>query len=252
MMAHWLRTLLLAVIFTAALVTLTNIFFFERTKAILEDEDYAKDAFGSAQPLASSGKLFTGEILRRFPNHLRKTVTRRKAKVALNSTWCAANGSGKWAVLTTVFKLSEAVRRFLYRSDWCVVVAGDERTPPYGLVSSFPSNVIFLSADDQRAIGAEFVDGLPWNSFGRKNVGYLYAVAHGAKVIWDFDDDNMLTFWMQGAATDRNQEIDHFIDTAGENKALSFTSKWRADKFYCGLWCIHAKCYLTERGSVIK
>lgn len=27
---------------------------------------------------------------------------------------------------------------------------------------------------------------------GRKNIGYLYAIAHGAKMIWDFDDDNIL------------------------------------------------------------
>lgn len=33
---------------------------------------------------------------------------------------------------------------------------------------------------------------LPWRHFGRKNIGYLYAVAHGAQQIWDFDDDNGL------------------------------------------------------------
>ena len=33
---------------------------------------------------------------------------------------------------------------------------------------------------------------LPWNHFGRKNIGYLYAILHGATMIWDFDDDNML------------------------------------------------------------
>lgn len=33
---------------------------------------------------------------------------------------------------------------------------------------------------------------LPWNHFGRKNVGYLYAILHGALEIWDFDDDNGL------------------------------------------------------------
>jgi len=33
---------------------------------------------------------------------------------------------------------------------------------------------------------------LPWNHFGRKNVGFIFAMLHGAKVIWDFDDDNIL------------------------------------------------------------
>ena len=38
------------------------------------------------------------------------------------------------------------------------------------------------------------VDALPWNHFGRKNVGFLYAILHGAEIIWDFDDDNLLKF----------------------------------------------------------
>ena len=33
---------------------------------------------------------------------------------------------------------------------------------------------------------------LPWNKFVRNNVGYLYAIAHGAQRVWDFDDDNGL------------------------------------------------------------
>ena len=36
------------------------------------------------------------------------------------------------------------------------------------------------------------VDVLPWNHFGRKNIGYIYAIHHGAQIIWDFDDDNIL------------------------------------------------------------
>ncbi len=56
----------------------------------------------------------------------------------------------------------------------------------------------------------DFVEGLPWNSFGRKNIGYLFAIAKGARVIWDFDDDNLLKFWMKGASPDASLEIDSF------------------------------------------
>eukprot|EP01034_Spumella_vulgaris_P037116 gene37116-45791_t len=43
-------------------------------------------------------------------------------------------------------------------------------------------------------MGAHFplINILPWNHFGRKNVGYLYAILHGAQVVYDFDDDNIL------------------------------------------------------------
>ena len=67
-----------------------------------------------------------------------------------------------------------------------------------------------MSRDDQIKLNDEFVDALPWNSFGRKNVGYLFAIAHGAKVIWDFDDDNFLKFWINGAAVDDNLSIEKF------------------------------------------
>ena len=40
---------------------------------------------------------------------------------------------------------------------------------------------IFLTEQDQKDMGLSFVDRLPWNSFGRKNVGYLYAISQG---IW--------------------------------------------------------------------
>ena len=37
------------------------------------------------------------------------------------------------------------------------------------------------------------MSSIPWNHFGRKNLGYLVAIARGAQVIWDFDDDNLVT-----------------------------------------------------------
>ncbi len=35
----------------------------------------------------------------------------------------------KWGVMTTISSMSESVRRFLYRMDWCVVVVGDLEKP---------------------------------------------------------------------------------------------------------------------------
>eukprot|EP00966_Prymnesium_polylepis_P184415 4274583-Prymnesium_polylepis.1 len=32
---------------------------------------------------------------------------------------------------------------------------------------------------------------LKWNHFGRKNLGFLYAIQHGAQWVYDFDDDNL-------------------------------------------------------------
>jgi hypothetical protein len=54
--------------------------------------------------------------------------------------------------------------------------------------------IVYLSPDDQNNLMSSlpFINVIPWNSFARKNIGYLYAIAHGAKYVWDFDDDNKL------------------------------------------------------------
>jgi hypothetical protein len=67
---------------------------------------------------------------------------------------------------------------------------------------------------------SDFVDLLPWQSFGRKNVGYLYAIARGAKVIWDFDDDNFLKFWVSGAAVEETLDLDTFTNTSDACKSF--------------------------------
>ena len=55
------------------------------------------------------------------------------------------------------------------------------------------SNIFYLSPNKQKEIELDFVKGVPWNSFGRKNVGFLYAIMHGAATIFDFDDDNYVS-----------------------------------------------------------
>ena len=71
--------------------------------------------------------------------------------------------------------------------------------------------MVLLTVNHQIEMRNSFVDSLPWNSFGRKNIGYLYAVMHGAKFIWDFDDDNALKFWLTGAAPPGAPSLDAAI-----------------------------------------
>ena len=87
----------------------------------------------------------------------------------------------------------------------------------YHFESSMGKNILFLSDITQSSLNNAFVEAMPWLSFGRKNIGYLYAIANGATVIWDFDDDNILKFWMKGATPDDSLEIDHFIDDLNGN-----------------------------------
>ena len=52
--------------------------------------------------------------------------------------------------------------------------------------------LVFLSVEDQQKIKVPLVQRIPFRSFARKNIGFLFAIRHGAQVIFDFDDDNIL------------------------------------------------------------
>lgn len=137
-----------------------------------------------------TGKLFSGVVVRTFaPSSLllagkRVKGTRVAARVGVPI--CS-----KWAVVTTIHSPGDAVMDLANgRDGWCLVVVGDEGTPPYDLPSS---HGVFLDASAQRALESDFsgfLHLLPWRHFGRKNVGFLFAVLHGATSVWDFDDDN--------------------------------------------------------------
>lgn len=100
-----------------------------------------------------------------------------------------------WAVITTIFAPTTLAHQLAGMSDWCVVVVGDrksEDTPWRKFVSSL-TNVYYLSFEDQSKLSYSIIAHLKPNHFGRKNLGYLYAIHHGASFIWDTDDDNILT-----------------------------------------------------------
>lgn len=96
-----------------------------------------------------------------------------------------------WIVVTSIFQPSPATRMLgkMTRLGWCFVVVADTNGPAeYDDVEG----VIYLTVERQRALHFQIVEHTPWKHFGRKNIGYLYAIAHGARVIYDTDDDNRL------------------------------------------------------------
>lgn len=144
--------------------------------------DLAKEA-----PLSTSGvsgRRFSGEVLRDTPE-LRFEGRQSDLKVLVNSS-CE-----RWIVVTSIFQPSAATRKLgeLTRQGWCYVVVADKNGPEewHGV-----EGVIYLTVERQRELHFHIMDHLPWRHFGRKNVGFLFAIANGAKVIYDTDDDNRL------------------------------------------------------------
>ena len=162
----------------------------------------------------TTGSVFSGNPVRSFPGGKVKFAsfqlpTRSKA-TGRTEPWCE-----RWAVVTTIMEPSETVRRQVRLKDWCLVIVADLKslkTYETGWIEGEGNKaVVYLSSEDQKAMKDSFVEAIPWNHFGRKNIGYLYAIAHGASVIWDFDDDNMLKFWIPGSAPPGAPSIDDAI-----------------------------------------
>ncbi|WIA44393.1 hypothetical protein OEZ86_007162 [Tetradesmus obliquus] len=119
------------------------------------------------------------------------------------STTPAGTPSGKWAVCTTIFEPSQAIVRAVALSGWSVVVVGDKSGAAFNLTAP---NLVFLDVTAQQQMAdayGGFTALLPWKHFGRKNIGYLYAITHGAHTIWDFDDDNILKQGIEPALPSR-------------------------------------------------
>lgn len=110
----------------------------------------------------------------------------------------------KWIVLTTIFEPSKALDELLQHIDrssspltskWCVVVVGDTRTPEHAYVNlekQYSGVMHFLGIERQKALWYRTAKHIGWNTFARKNVGYLFAIDHCANVVYDMDDDNVV------------------------------------------------------------
>lgn len=95
--------------------------------------------------------------------------------------------ASRFIVITSIFPPTRAVRAFAHLPSWQLVVAGDRKSPAEWQCG----DAIFLSIGRQAELGYQLARSLPENHYCRKNLAYLYAIAHGASVIVDTDDDNV-------------------------------------------------------------
>jgi hypothetical protein len=93
----------------------------------------------------------------------------------------------KYIIITSIFEPTDAVRKFAALPDYQLVVVGDLKTPKTWQCE----NVVYFGVEEQKSLHAEFADLLPYNHYGRKMMGYIYAIKQGADVIIDTDDDNI-------------------------------------------------------------
>jgi hypothetical protein len=93
-----------------------------------------------------------------------------------------------WIVVTSINPPTPTIHKLAALSGWRVVVIGDTKTPKDW---AWP-NVTYLDIAAQNALGFSTAQLTRTRAYTRKNLGYLYAVLHGARVIYETDDDNAL------------------------------------------------------------
>jgi len=98
--------------------------------------------------------------------------------------------SSKWIVCTTIYRPTHALRMLSKQlnAGWRMVVVGDRKTPSGWRLSG----VTYLSVKTQKSLSYRVLQYLPYDSYTRKVIGYLYAIEHGAQYIYEIDDDNNL------------------------------------------------------------
>jgi hypothetical protein len=175
---------------------------------------------GTSTTGASSGDVFTGNRLRSYPKEsiqfnkedeqqknnnskcdpldLANTDRQTSGKGPLlqllqKYTWFTESKCSRWAVVTTIFAPTDAVKAAAkWGHEWCLIVVADKKGLPADEYNIDKGIYLTVATQEEMATVSPFVARLPWNHFGRKNVGYLVAALHGAAVVWDFDDDNEL------------------------------------------------------------
>ena len=114
----------------------------------------------------------------------------------------------KTVVITTIYPISQATKKFASFEDWNLIIVGDKKTPHKEYIElSKKDNVFYLTPEYQEENYKELCDLIGWNSIRRRNIGYLEALKNGAEIIASVDDDNIpLDNW--GKNLILGQEID--------------------------------------------
>ena len=107
--------------------------------------------------------------------------------------------SDKWVVVTSINAPTPSIHKLTELPEpWKIVVIGDKKSKNEEWNIFEGSNkLVFLSVENQLKLNYKTTKYIPFNSYTRKNLGYLYAIEHGAKEIYETDDDNIFTTFEQ-------------------------------------------------------
>ena len=104
-------------------------------------------------------------------------------------------GLTKWiVVISNTRTLTPAMITVLNTTtDWCLLVLGFHISRPHWAPNLKMSNFIYLSRKEIASLPYKLVKNFHSNyhAFNRRNIGYLYAVDRGAKIVLDMEGSNI-------------------------------------------------------------
>ena len=92
----------------------------------------------------------------------------------------------KWIVVTSINEPTDQIKKLSKIKEFQLLVVGDKKSK----TNWSCKNVIYLDINKQQELNFKTFKTTPFNSYTRKNIGYLYAIENGARFIYDTDDDN--------------------------------------------------------------
>lgn len=112
-------------------------------------------------------------------------------------------------VVTSIASPNDALRALAKgarKAGYRFILIGDQASPPDFELAGCD----FYSMERQRQLELGFAQACPTKHYGRKNIGYLLAVAAGASVIIETDDDNTAqdAFWKERAKRQRAATVE--------------------------------------------
>jgi hypothetical protein len=99
--------------------------------------------------------------------------------------------SDKWIVMTA-FKppFPYLINLLNILDDWkMVVISNNNNIDEKWKELNYLYNLVYITLKEQMDLGYHITNYLSFNSYARKNIGYLYAIQHGAKEIFEIDED---------------------------------------------------------------
>jgi len=96
-------------------------------------------------------------------------------------------------VTTTIYNISEALKKFVTFKEWYLIIVGDKKTPHEDYINfeKKNDNVKYLTPEYQEEKYKELSDLIGWNTISRRNIGFLEAINIGGEIIASVDDDNI-------------------------------------------------------------